>query len=322
MKNKNILNKKKCVITGGLGFIGSHLVRALQESNVDKILIIDSFEYGTAKNILSSACGVKIVKHQIGKKSFYSLKKLIKNYDYLFHLAAEKHNQSIDNPLKVIDANINGTYALLQAAVDCKVKKVVFASSLYAYGRMKGPPFDEDETPQPRTVYGISKLAGEQLCAYFHEKHGLPYVALRYLFVYGPSQYANLGYKSVIVKNFQRLLSGNSPIIKGDGQQTLDYVFVEDAVQATILAMESSLKSGVLNVCTGKPTHVTSLIKMMQKVAGTCLPPIFEPADATHGSCRVGNPGKLKAKLGYVSHTPLHDGLKSTFQWIKETRSQ
>ena len=134
--------------------------------------------------------------------------------------------------------------------------------------------------------------------------------------------FRSLGYKSVIVKNFQRLLSGNSPIIKGDGQQTLDYVFVEDAVQATVMAMESSLESEFLNVCTGKSTNVSSLIQMMQEVAGTRLPPVFEPADATHGSCRVGNPGKLKTKLGYVPQTSLRDGLKVTLQWIKENRPQ
>ena len=314
--------KKTILVTGGCGFIGSHLITNLFQLGAKAILVLDSFEYGLLKNIDSSKKPIQIFKHRLGADSFSFLEKTLEGVDCIFHLAAEKHNQSIDNPLKVIDANISGTQALLQAAVACGVKKVVFASSLYAYGRMKGGPFDEEETLQPKTVYGISKLAGEHLCAHFHEKHGLPYVALRYLFVYGPRQYANLGYKSVIVKNFQRLLAGNPPIIKGDGQQALDYVFVEDAVKATIMAMEASLKSEVLNVCTGTRTTVTNLLQMMQEVAGTRLPPIFEPPDETHGSCRVGDPGKLKAKLGYVPQTPLPSGLRATFEWIKENRPQ
>jgi len=314
--------KKTILVTGGCGFIGSHLITNLFQLGAKAILVLDSFEYGLLKNIDSSKKPIQIFKHRLGADSFSFLEKTLEGVDCIFHLAAEKHNQSIDNPLKVIDANISGTQTLLQAAVACGVKKVVFASSLYAYGRMKGGPFDEEETLQPKTVYGISKLAGEHLCAHFNEKHGLPFVALRYLFVYGPRQYANLGYKSVIVKNFQRLIAGNSPIIKGDGQQTLDYVFVEDAVSATIKAMESSLSSDVLNVCTGKPITVTNLIQKIQEVAGTRLPPIFEPADATHGSSRVGDPARLMTKLGYVSKTQLDDGLKSTFQWIKETRSR
>ena len=241
--------------------------------------------------------------------------------DYLFHLAAEKHNQSIDSPQKVIDANIAGTHSLLQAAVDCKVKKVVFTSSLYAYGRMEGPPFDESEMPQPQTVYGISKLAGEHLCWHFYRKFGLPSVCLRYLFIYGPRQYANLGYKSVIVKNFENLIAGRPPIINGDGQQTLDYVYVDDAVEATILAMSSAIKFDVLNLSTGNGIRVIDLIGQMQEVASTKHVPVFAPADVTQGSSRVGNSDKMNSSLGFTPTTPLLTGLQRTFEWLNQCKT-
>jgi UDP-glucose 4-epimerase len=316
-----IMNSSTFMVTGGCGFIASHLISQLLAGGATRVIALDSLDYGRVENLPSPDPRLQIVQHRLGRESHCFLKEILAGVDYVFHLAAEKHNQSLDNPQKVIDANIAGTHALLQAAVECGVKKIVFTSSLYAYGRMQGVPYLESELPQPRTVYGISKLTGEHLCALFHQRHGLPFVCLRYLFVYGPRQYTNLGYKSVIVKNFQRLLAGEPPIINGDGRQTLDYVYVEDAVKATLRAMLSPLNSEVLNVATGSGVCVIDLIASMQEVAGTLFTPVFAPADVTHGSCRVGNPAKLKFALEFVPATPLLDGLKATFDWLKQARS-
>lgn len=309
------------LVTGGCGFIASHLISRLLEDGTARVIALDSLDYGRVENLPSADPRLQFVQHRLGRDSHPFLKEILAGVDCVFHLAAEKHNQSIDSPQKVIDANISGTHALLQAAVESGVKKVVFTSSLYAYGRMQGVPFVESELPQPRTVYGISKLAGEHLCAHFHQRYGLPYVCLRYLFIYGPRQYANLGYKSVIVKNFQRLLVGEAPIINGDGQQVLDYVFVDDAIEATLRAMLSSLHSEVINVASGTGTSVTELIGLMQEIAGTKFAPIYAPPDLTHGSRRVGSPDKLKASLGFAPAVTLASGLKSTFDWLKQSPS-
>jgi UDP-glucose 4-epimerase len=222
------LRNAKVAVTGGAGFIGCHLVARLIAAGASTVRIVDSFEYGSPRNLDFSPARFDTVALRLGAGTRDRLEDVLKGFDAVFHLAAEKHNQSIDNPAKVIDANIAGTYELLAAARRCGVKKVVFSSSLYAYGRMSGGPFVETEVPQPRTVYGMSKLAGENLAYHFHVIHGMPCISLRYLFAYGPKQFARQGYKSVIVKNFERLLAGEPPVINGDGRQVLDYVFVDD----------------------------------------------------------------------------------------------
>jgi len=317
----NKISGKTFVVTGGCGFIGSHLVNRLQKEGAERVIVIDSLEYGKALNLEAASGNLCIIEHQLGSSSYSFLREILRDAEYVFHLAAEKHNQSIDSPLKVIDANIAGTHSLLRAAVDCKVRKVVFTSSLYAYGRMTGNLFEEAEVPLPSTVYGISKLAGEHLCAHFHERYGLPFVALRYLFIYGPRQYANLGYKSVIVKNFQRLIDGEPPIINGDGLQALDYVYVDDAVESTVMAMNSSLEAEILNVATGFATTVSELIAKMQIIAGTNFQPIFANPDITHGTYRVGNPSRMQVKLGYTPRCTLDSGLKATYEWLLNNKN-
>lgn len=306
-------------VTGGCGFIGSHLIHRLAGLGAKRIVAIDSLEYGRRQNLNPLPPQVEIVEHRLGAASHPAMRAALQGVDFLFHLAAEKHNQSIDSPLKVIDANIAGTHALLQAATECKVRKVVFTSSLYAYGRMDGPPFVETEIPRPQTVYGISKLAGEHLCWHFHRQFGLACVCLRFLFVYGPRQYANLGYKSVIVKSFQRLLAGEPPVINGDGRQVLDYVYVDDAVAATLLAMSSRVTFDVFNLASGNGIAVADLIQQIQRVAGTSFAPAFAPRDVTHGSSRVGSPEKMRSVLGFLPSTPLMTGLQHTYSWLKQS---
>jgi UDP-glucose 4-epimerase len=276
--------------------------------------------YGDRSNLGAEVDGVEVVKFTLGLDDPAVLAEKMAGVRFLFHLAAEKHNQSKDDPLAVFRANIDGTYTLLDAAARAGVEKVVFTSSLYAYGRMSGPPFVEDEVPRPRTVYGISKLCGEHLLEHFRAERGLAYNVLRYLFVYGPRQYAGMGYKSVIVKNFERLLAGEPPIIYGDGLQALDYVFVDDVVDATIRALESDVVGETMNVGSGVATTVCDLIALMQSVAGSSLPARNDPPDWTAGSCRVGNVAKIERLLGWRARTGLRDGLEKTFRWMKEER--
>ena len=305
------------MVTGGCGFIGSHLVHALAAHGAERIVVVDSLRYGKPENLGTLEDQVEIVQYTFGESPRDLLKPALEGVTHLFHLAAEKHNQSKDDPARVYQSNIIGTHTLFEDAVEAGVRKIVFTSSLYAYGRMTGAPFVETEVPQPRTVYGISKLAGEHILGHFGQTRGVAWNVLRYLFVYGPKQFAGLGYKSVILKNFERILRGEQPVILGDGAQELDYVFVDDVVDATLSAMESPVTNEVVNIASGQGTRVDELTEAMLRVSGSVLRPAYGPPDWTHGSSRVGNPERAAAVLGWRATTPLDAGLRRTFEWIR-----
>jgi UDP-glucose 4-epimerase len=309
------------MVTGGCGFIGSHLVERLHTLRAARIVVIDSLRYGDPNNLAACSADVEVVQHRLGADDPAVLREKMHGVRYLFHLAAEKHSQSRHSPLDVLRSNVDGTFELYEAAAQQGVEKIVFASSLFAYGRMQGRPFVEDELPQPQTVYGVSKLCGEHLLRHLRIANQTSYNVLRYLFVYGPRQFAGTGYKSVIVKNFDRLLDGHPPTVFGDGTQALDYVFVEDAVDAAIRALDSDVSGEVFNIGSGVPTTVNALIDLMLEVAGRSLPKQYEPPDWTAGSARVGDISKARRMLDWTPRTTLEEGLTKTFDWIVERRA-
>ena len=306
------------VVTGGAGFIGSHLVEQLVERGATKVIVLDSLRYGDRANLAGLGAVVEVVPHTLGTDEPTHLADIITGADYLFHLAAEKHNQSKDAPSSVLRANIEGTQQLFEAAGKAGVKRVVYASSLYAYGRMFGPPFVEDELPAPRTVYGVSKLAGEHLLGTASHQWGFSWNIVRYMFVYGPKQFAGMGYKSVIVRNFERMLRGEPMVVHGDGEQTLDYVFVDDAVQATLEALESETSGEVMNVGSGEGVAISSLVQLMGELGNDRQQAVRAPADWTAGSSRVANIAKAGTMFGWRPRTSLPRGLERTLAWIRE----
>jgi len=313
------LQNTTVAVTGGCGFIGSHLIQRLRRHAV-RVLAIDSLDYGNRENLDLSDPDIRIEKLELRSGTRERLQKLLQGVDYVFHLAAEKHNQSINSPCRVLEANVIGTYELLRAAVDVGVKKVVFTSSLYAYGRMGAPPMSEEEAPAPNTVYGISKLSGEHLCRHFHMQSGIPAVCLRLFFTYGPRQYAGLGYKSVIVKNFDRMLNGQKPLVNGDGGQELDYIYVDDVVSALLLAMTGDDKFEVFNVGSGSAVSIHHLTKLMMEVAGVKTECEYGPPDFTAGSLRVASTVKFDRHFGPQTRVPLSEGLRRTFEWMASSR--
>lgn len=315
------LSGTRAVVTGGAGFIGSHLVKYLLDHGAAQVTVVDSLRYGDLANLSGYSAGVKLIQHTLGTDPVEELTSALSGSDFLFHLAAEKHNQSKDEPTRVVRANIEGTLALYELAARVGVGKIVFSSSLYAYGRMAGEAMVETELPAPQTVYGVSKLTGEHLLSYCAAKYGLPYVALRYLFVYGPRQFAGMGYKSVIMKSFDRLLRGEQPVVFGDGQQSLDYVYVDDVVEATLKAATSDVSGEVLNVASGVPTSVNELIDTLIAVSGSDLGKTTGPADWTAGSRRFGDPEKTARLLGWRATTSLRDGLARTWAWVSKQPS-
>jgi UDP-glucose 4-epimerase len=265
---------------------------------------------------------LRFIRFNLGTGSEKELEGHLSGAGYLIHCAAEKHNQSIDDPNKVIVSNILGTRLLFETAARLGIKKIVFTSSLLAYGRNCLPPLSETETPNPENVYGISKLAGEHLLRYVSKKYGVQWMSLRLFFVYGPKQFTGMGYKSVIVKNFERMLGGEPPTVCGDGLQALDYVYVDDAVEAIIRALTYNYSGEVVNVSSGNEVRVVDLIDTMMKIGNFSFKKLFISPDATAGTTRVGDTTKMKKLLNFTPQTSLSDGLRMTYEWMKRVREQ
>jgi UDP-glucose 4-epimerase len=291
------------LVTGGAGFIGSHLCRHLLAEGA-RVTAIDSMKYARERDF-------PIRRFTLGSDDIGALP--LGDVDGIFHLAAEKHNQSLATPDALLRANVDGTYQLFAAAARAGVKKIVFSSSLYAYGRLAGPPMSEAELPAPHTLYGVTKLTGEHLLAHARAL-GVAGTVLRYFFVYGPEQYPGMGYKSVIVANFERLLAGQPATIHGDGAQALDYIYIDDVVAATARAMERDA-DGPLNVGSGVATPVAELTARMVALAGGSS--VHDAADWTAGSCRVGRIERIQAALDWQPRIGLDEGLARTLAWLR-----
>lgn len=305
------------VVTGGAGFIGSHLVSALLGVGAGAVRVLDDLRCGDPARLGNGGGRVELVRCQLGcdDPSPY-----LRGARFVFHLAAEKHNQSRGRPQALLRSNVEGTYDVYRAAADAGVERVVFSSSLYAYGRMSGPPSVETDCPQPITPYGISKLAGEQLLRHFARERGLAGTVLRLYFVYGPRQFAGTGYKSVIVRTFERLLADEPGVVNGDGLQALDYVYVDDVVAALLGALSPAAAGETFNVASGTAVAVRDLVAHMTRVAGSERAPVHAPADWTAGTSRAGTPDKIAAHLGWRPQVDLDEGLTRTLAWIRSPR--
>ena len=313
----------KVMVTGGAGFIGSHLVDRLFKY-AEEIRIIDSLKYGNTSNILRLADSKKItvIKADLADITTEELRKHLEGVDYLYHLAAEKHNQSKDSPERIMKANIEGGYKLFNAAANVGIKKVIFTSSLYSYGRYNLPPMSENDFQTPSTIYGISKLDGENLLRYFYSSFKLPYTVLRLFFDLScPRQFAGMGYKSVIISNFERILNGKSPVIYGDGEQSLDYIYVDDVVDALLKALSPDYNQEIFNIGSGAAISINELTKLMLEIAKSDKEPIYAPADWAHKTCRTANMSYTNSKFDWNAKIDIKNGLKNVYEWLKNNQA-
>jgi UDP-glucose 4-epimerase len=306
------------VVTGGAGFIGTHLVRELLKRGASSVTVIDSMKYAKKSPDVFGDPRVTLAEKDFSRETEESLQSLCRGADTLFHLAAEKHNQSIHDADLVFGVNVNGTRRLFQAAARVGIKRIVFTSSLYAYGKMTLPAMREGDVPEPWTPYGISKLAGEHLLKACAKEFGVGYAIARLFFVFGPGQYPGMGYKSVIVKNFERILRGEPPVIIGDGTQSLDYLYVQDVVEG-LLRAAANPEALLLNLSSGTATTILDLTKAMLSVAESRLEPVFAAPDWTQGTTRVGDPALASQKLQWKTSIPLPTGLRETYAWLKKS---
>lgn len=310
---KRIPTVRRALVTGAAGFIGCHLVEALHEQGCAVIGVDD--ERSGDWHRLQAPCTQ--VRRDLADLDPSELTELCSDVDVVFHLAAEKHNSAKATPQRIIDVNISATRRLFDAAATSHRAKVVFASSLYAYGSMGPDRMRESDLPTPKTVYGVSKLAGEHLLRVASDDHGLPWSVARLFFVYGPRQYAEGGYKSVIVSNFERLARGEAPTVYGDGEQSLDYVYVDDVVAALVSMADAGHDGKTLNIASGRPMSVNALTEAMLRVSGSGLAARMCAPDWTGGSSRVGDPAAAARELGWKADTPIEVGLQRCWDWLK-----
>jgi len=307
MKGKNV------VVTGGAGFIGSNLVRALAKEN--EVIVIDDLSTGNLENIKDLIDNQSIMFVEGSITDLDLLNKTFKNVDYVFHEAAiPSVPRSIKDPIKSNYTNVNGTLNVLVAARDSGVEKVVYASSSSVYGDTPVLPKKEDMKPSPLSPYAVSKLVGEYYCQVFTEVYGLSTVSLRYFNVYGPWQDPSSEYAAVIPKFITRVSNGESPIVFGDGKQTRDFTFIRDVVNANIFAMKSKA-CGVFNIAGGKRISIDELAQLVMKIIGRDLDVVYDdprPGDIMHSLADIS-----KAKeFDYEPRYSLERGLKETIDWF------
>lgn len=310
-----VLENKSVLVTGGAGFVGSNLVRRLIREGA-KVTVLDDLFTGTLDNLPPS--GFEFIEGSVCDAAL--IDKVVPEHAVIFHLAARNIIVSTKNPREDFESNIGGTLNVLMAARNSKVERILYTSSTSVYGNPRYLPINEDDHLSLLTPYAVSKLGGENYCMAFYESYGLPTTAVRYSNVYGPGQHPANPYCGVVAKFIEALFEGRSPIIHGDGNQTRDFTFVDDAVEATLAAARSDRALGeVFNVGTGVETRVNELVATLIKVTGANVEPTHsDRRDIDNIRRRVVNIEKTRRALRWVPEVTLEKGLRRTVEWQRE----
>jgi UDP-N-acetylglucosamine/UDP-N-acetyl-alpha-D-glucosaminouronate 4-epimerase len=305
-------------VTGGAGFIGSHLVDELLRRGY-AVRVVDNLSTGRRGNVPAS--GVEWIEGDVSDPTV--ARRAAVGATVLLHQAAiPSVPRSVEDPATSNRANVDGTLQVLIAARDAGVKRVVFAGSSSVYGDAAAGPKREDMRPHPLSPYALQKLVGEEYCRLFTELYGLETVVTRYFNVFGPRQTPGSPYSGVISLFIDAMLAGRSPRILGDGGQTRDFTYVGDVVQGVLLAAERPGVAGrVLNVAAGGRVSLLDLVRTLQGILQNSVDPIFGPPRA--GDVRDSQADITAARqwLGFEPTTPFEDGLRRTVAWFRETAS-
>lgn len=306
---------RRVLVTGGAGFVGSALVRRLMESGA-RVTVLDDLFTGRRDAL---PAGAEFIEGSVVDEPL--VRDLVKRHTVVFHLAARNIIASTANPRDDFATNIGGTLNVLMAARESNVERVVYTSSASIYGNPNTIPINEDDRLVPLTPYAVSKLAGEHYCIAFYESYGLPVAVVRYSNVYGPYQRPENPYCGVVSKFLIAAYAGKALSIHGDGGQTRDYTFVEDAVEATLLAATHPRAEGeVFNVGTGVETSVNDLALAIGRVAGrTVTLEHIDRRDIDNIRRRVVNIEKIRRMLRWSPQVTLEHGLERTIKWFDET---
>ena len=305
------------VVTGGGGFIGSHIIENLVRQR-NTVKIIDNFSTGKRENIDAFKNDVEIIDADLAETK--NLAQFLKGADYVIHQAAiPSVPKSILDPLKSHNANVNGTLNLLLACRDAGVKRFVYASSSSLYGDSPTLPKHESMMPNPLSPYGAQKLFAEMYCQVFTKAYGLETVSLRYFNVFGPRQDSTSQYSGVLALFIPAVLQGRRPTIYGDGLQSRDFTYVQNVVEANLLACKVPGVAGqVFNVACGDRITVNSMLHQINKIVGVDISPIYaEPrsGDIKHSQADIT---RAREHLGYEPKVSFEEGLRATVEWYRK----
>ena len=310
------LKGKKVLVTGGAGFIGSHIVEKLVSIGA-QVVVLDDLSFGTLDNIKSCADKIDFIKGDI--RSDDALDKALRGVEFISHQAALRSvPKSVGAPFEYHDVNVNGTLKLFIKAKELGVKRIVFASSSSVYGERDNFPEKEIDYPRPISPYAASKLICEHYAYVFTKSYGLDIVALRYFNVFGPKQSLENKYAVVVPKFITSLLKDENPPIYGNGEQMRDFTYIDDIVEANLLALTKEEIGGeVFNIAGGKPYSVNELLRFLKKIMNKDISPVYlepRPGDVFK---TYADAGKAEKMLGWKQKVSFYEGLERTAEWFE-----
>jgi UDP-glucose 4-epimerase len=318
------LQGSRVLITGGAGFIGSQIAdQLITREGVREVVLLDNMLRGSPRNVQDALRSgrARLVEGDIRDRAL--LDQLLSGADYCFHMAALRITRCAENPREALEVMYDGTFNVVEACVKHHVKKLVAASSASILGTADLFPTREDHHPyNNRTLYGAAKLASELMLRAFNDMVGLPYVALRFFNVYGPRMDTEGKYTEVLVRWYRLIKQNEPPLIFGAGDQTMDFVYVEDVARANVLAMKSDATDEVFNVASQRETSLRQLCDAMLAAMGSRLEPKHVPLPAERKAVevrrRLADTSKAKRQLGFEAQVSLEEGLRRLVRWLDE----
>jgi UDP-glucose 4-epimerase len=308
------------LVTGGAGFIGSHIVEELLQRG-ESVRVLDDLSSGRKENLASVQDVVDFQERDI--RDLDAIRPLFEGVDYVIHLAAVPSvARSIEDPISTTLVNLNGTLHVLLAARDAQAKRVVMGTTAAVYGDDPSMRRVETQTPQPLSPYALTKLAGEHYGLIFHRIFDLEFVALRYFNIFGPRQNPQSPYTGVLSKFIVAYLRGQRPTVFGDGEQSRDFTFVTNVVDATLRACLAPTAAGkVINVGTGKGSTLNQILALLNQILGVPVTPQYAPpraGDVRHSTADIS---LARTTLGYEPRVSLEDGLRRMIAWLRTALS-
>jgi UDP-glucose 4-epimerase len=305
------------LVTGGLGYIGSHVVPELL-SRGWRVRILDNY-YRCDRAVAASLAaleGVEVIEGDVRYANTVDI--AMTGVEAVVHLAAVCINKSISDPTESLDVNLLGTQNVYDAAARASVQRIVYASSASIYGNPTSLPMREDDKPAPITPYCTAKLAGEHLLSFYSQRTKMSWLALRFFNVYGPGQPTDAYYTSVILTFLRRLAKGDAPVIDGRGEQSMDFVHVTDVARSVGMALDSTATGEALNVGTGHQTTVKQLAEHLIKAVGSDVAPVFKPREVLVTQ-REASTERIREVLGWEATIGLEEGLASVVDHLKRS---